>query len=222
MLSSPDYLSGYEAGLLDSLLPRQKSKGTRVGETRGQQPEREMAKRPSTLRDYFGAGPPPKQSKSSGDETGAAGAGSTTASEIAHSESESGTSGTPTNTTGHSETCGSRETESGHGQASSSSSSTSTCNDITTDSEQSSIPADIASGPHQLPVQPVISFPSGTFGSKKRAFNSEWYKLYPWLEYSQEKDAGYCYPCRLFRVSGSGKSDAAFTRNGYRDWKHAC
>ncbi len=41
------------------------------------------------------------------------------------------------------------------------------------------------------------------------------------LEYSQEKDAAYCYPCRLFRVSGSVKSDVAFTHNGFHDWKHA-
>ena len=59
------------------------------------------------------------------------------------------------------------------------------------------------------------------FGSKKRSFNCEWYKLYPWLEYSKEKDAAYCYPCRFFTMSGSGKSDVAFTHNGFYDWKHA-
>ena len=81
---------------------------------------------------------------------------------------------------------------------------------------------DIAAGPHQPPpVQPIVNFPSRIFGSKKRSFNCEWYKLYPWLEYSKEKDAAYCYPCRFFTISGSGKSDVAFTRNGFHDWKHA-
>ena len=37
---------------------------------------------------------------------------------------------------------------------------------------------DIAAGPHQPPVQPIVNFPSRTFGSKKRSFNCEWYKLY--------------------------------------------
>ena len=49
----------------------------------------------------------------------------------------------------------------------------------------------------------------------------EWYKLYPWLEYSKEKDGAYCYPRRFFTMSGSGKSDVAFTHNGFHDWKHA-
>ena len=80
---------------------------------------------------------------------------------------------------------------------------------------------DIAAGAHQPPVQPIMNFPSQTFGSKKRPFNCEWYKLYPWLEYSKEKDAAYCYPCHFFTISGSGKSDVAFTHNGFQDWKHA-
>ena len=29
------------------------------------------------------------------------------------------------------------------------------------------------------------------------------------------------YPCRFFTISGSGRSDVAFTRNGSHDWKHA-
>lgn len=48
------------------------------------------------------------------------------------------------------------------------------------------IPSDIAAGPLQPPVQPVVNFPPRTFGSKKQSFNCEWYKLYPWLEYSRK------------------------------------
>ena len=42
----------------------------------------------------------------------------------------------------------------------------------TSSSTSSSVPADIASSPEQSPVQPIISFPSETFGSKRRSFNS--------------------------------------------------
>ena len=62
-----------------------------------------------------------------------------------------------------------------------------------TSSTFSAIPADIASSPEKFPVQPVLSFPSVTLGNKRQCFDSEWYKHYPWLEYSQDKDAGYCY-----------------------------
>ena len=83
-------------------------------------------------------------------------------------------------------------------------------------------PSDIASGPHQSPVQPIISFPARSFGGKgrPRAFNSEWYSSYSWLEYSVERDAAFCYPCRLFELRGT-RSEKIFTRIGFRDWKHA-
>ena len=83
-------------------------------------------------------------------------------------------------------------------------------------------PSDIASGPHQSPVQPIISFPARSFGGKgrPRAFNSEWYSSYSWLEYSVERDAAFCYPCRFFELRGT-RSEKIFTRIGFRDWKHA-
>ena len=59
-------------------------------------------------------------------------------------------------------------------------------------------PTDIAQGPLQSPVQPCMNFPATTLGSKRRSFNSEWYKKYKWLEYSAEKDSAFCYPCRFF------------------------
>ena len=75
--------------------------------------------------------------------------------------------------------------------------------------------------PSSTPVQPVVNFPPQTFGSKKQSFNCEWYKMYLWLEYSKENDAAYCCPCHFFAVSRSGRSDVAFTCNGFHDWKHA-
>ena len=62
-------------------------------------------------------------------------------------------------------------------------------------------PSDIAQGPLQSPVQPRMKFPSTTVGNKKRSFNSDWYKNYKWLEYSVQKDAAFCYPCRFFATT---------------------
>ena len=36
-----------------------------------------------------------------------------------------------------------------------------------------------------------------------------------------EKDAAFCYACRFFTTSTSGRSDVAFTTTGFNDWKHA-
>ena len=104
-----------------------------------------------------------------------------------------------------------------------SSSMSHTTGSTSTSSETSdrSVPKDIAVSLHQSPVQPVIAFPPRKFVSKNRSFNSEWYIDYSWLEYSVEKDAAFCYACRFFTTSTSGRSDVAFTTTGFNDWKHA-
>ena len=86
---------------------------------------------------------------------------------------------------------------------------------------QMQVPSDIASGRHQSPFQPMLKFPGRSFGSgRPRSFNSGWNARFPWIEYSAERDAAFCYPCRLFYV-GVGRGDNAFTHVGFRDWKHA-
>lgn len=82
------------------------------------------------------------------------------------------------------------------------------------------VPTDIAAGPGEAPVQPKVKFPTTLQGNKHRSFNSEWYKQYRCLEYSRERNAAYCYPCRLF-TTGSGRYWETFTTNGFCDWKHA-
>ena len=58
-------------------------------------------------------------------------------------------------------------------------------------------PSDIASGVLEAPKQPRVKFPSRSFGTgRQRAFNPQWYNSHPWLEYSVERDAAFCYPCR--------------------------
>ena len=77
---------------------------------------------------------------------------------------------------------------------------------------------DIAIDKSESPVQPKICFPSRVFGSSGcRSFQVHWYKEFPWIEYSVEKDAVFCFPCRFFNTV----ADKAFTRTGFRDWKHA-
>ena len=83
-------------------------------------------------------------------------------------------------------------------------------------------PTDIASSPLETPKQPVIKFPQRAFGTgRKRGFNVEWYKRYPWLEYSIQRDAAYCYSCRLFTARQHHSRDSTFSIIGFRNWKHA-
>ncbi|XP_058780373.1 uncharacterized protein LOC131654011 [Vicia villosa] len=74
------------------------------------------------------------------------------------------------------------------------------------------------------PMQPdLTSFPRTLFGSAKRAFSKSWYKNYAWLEYSEIKDAAYCFYCFLFKKPGRAEHFGfeVFTKSGYKDWKHA-
>ena len=84
---------------------------------------------------------------------------------------------------------------------------------------------DIALTASSAPCQPAnITFPKRPYSDKvSRSFNPSWYHQYSWLEYSIQKDAAYCFPCRLFGVGsiGHGRPEKAFTVNGFRDWKHA-
>jgi len=75
----------------------------------------------------------------------------------------------------------------------------------------------IAAGLSQKPVQPVdISFPVRKIGKSNRGCNPLWFKTYPWMEYSVEKDAIFCYPCRHF-ATNSGRSEKSFTQTRFRD-----
>jgi len=88
--------------------------------------------------------------------------------------------------------------------------------DPTFSRQPSGVVSNIAQGILQSPVQPLKKFPTTLFGTKGRSSNGLWYHKYPWLEYSVQKDA-----CRLFSIGATGRADDAFTRIGYRDWKHA-
>lgn len=78
----------------------------------------------------------------------------------------------------------------------------------------------IATSKIETPVQPVIKFPHTMYGKTGRSFQARWYKEYPWLEYSRELDAAFCFACRFFHPKPL-RADKAFIETGFRDWKHA-
>lgn len=70
------------------------------------------------------------------------------------------------------------------------------------------------------PSQPMLtSYPKHAFGSTFRAFNSAWYRTRPWLEYSIQRDACFCFPCRKYATAN--ERDVVFTLRGFNNWKAA-
>lgn len=56
------------------------------------------------------------------------------------------------------------------------------------------------------PIRPLIEFPVSTSGKRTFKFQSRWYDLYSWLEYSVLKDAAFCFYCRCFGTLGKDTS----------------
>ncbi|XP_050387312.1 uncharacterized protein LOC126803567 [Argentina anserina] len=70
------------------------------------------------------------------------------------------------------------------------------------------------------PYQPCSSFyPLSFDGGQGRKFNPKWFKQWPWLEYSEEKDKAFCFPCFLFVTYPS--HHPAFTVDGFNGWKNS-
>ncbi|CAB4043130.1 Hypothetical predicted protein [Paramuricea clavata] len=70
------------------------------------------------------------------------------------------------------------------------------------------------------PIRPLIEFPVSTSGKRTFKFQSRWYDLHSWLEYSVLKDAAFCFNCRCFGTL-VGSSEETFTKTGFRTWKKA-
>ena len=86
------------------------------------------------------------------------------------------------------------------------------------------LPSNLSQNKMGNPMQLNVSFPNRFYGRTRTAksFQASWCNDYPWIEYSQQKDAAFCFCCRFFNVTGIS-ADPAFTKNiGFRDWKHAC
>lgn len=80
------------------------------------------------------------------------------------------------------------------------------------------LPSDLNSN---APSQPVLgSYPKRAFATTLRSFNPAWYRTRPWLEYSVERDACFCFPCRKYG-SIVNERDVVFTLTGFNNWKAA-
>ncbi|KAL4122625.1 hypothetical protein QTP88_014917 [Uroleucon formosanum] len=80
-------------------------------------------------------------------------------------------------------------------------------------------PCDITQVVSDNPTQLVLkNYPRNKFGKEWRNFHSEWFKLYPWLEYSVLENSCYSFPCRFFSSDPSG---SPFSESGFKNWKKA-
>ena len=81
------------------------------------------------------------------------------------------------------------------------------------------VPRDIARSRDEKPVQPQLrNFQKTKVGDRNRSFSVHWYQSHPFIEYSIQRDAVYCFSCRLF-LSSSGYADTTFTTEGCNKWK---
>ena len=56
-------------------------------------------------------------------------------------------------------------------------------------------------------------YPITKIYGKDHHFSLLWFYTYPWIEYSVEKDAAFCFKCYLF-----GKENGTFVTGGWRNW----
>ncbi|XP_066970147.1 zinc finger MYM-type protein 1-like [Macrobrachium rosenbergii] len=68
------------------------------------------------------------------------------------------------------------------------------------------------------PCQPVISYPKNLEG---RSFQKKWYEKNSWLEYSPQKDAMFCFSCRLFLTEERYSGRVAWKSEGISRWRTA-
>lgn len=59
----------------------------------------------------------------------------------------------------------------------------------------------------------AFNFPSRKIYGKDRRFSVIWFHKYPWIEYSVDKDATFCFVCYLF-----GKESGKFVTGGWHNW----
>ncbi|XP_042027249.1 uncharacterized protein LOC121774438 [Salvia splendens] len=74
------------------------------------------------------------------------------------------------------------------------------------------------------PCQPIRNtYPKKKYGIQERSFQDAWFTKFPWLEYSESKNAAFCFWCYLFKQSDKGGRyvEDAFTKTGFNNWKNA-
>jgi hypothetical protein len=75
------------------------------------------------------------------------------------------------------------------------------------------------------PCQPILKptkYPVSGPKNHRRRFQASWFQTYStWLEYSESKDAIFCYPCYIFAKKSTGRPGSdAFTVKGFKNWKN--
>uniref|UniRef100_A0ACD5VTT1 Uncharacterized protein n=1 Tax=Avena sativa TaxID=4498 RepID=A0ACD5VTT1_AVESA len=53
---------------------------------------------------------------------------------------------------------------------------------------------------------------------KDRRFYPGWFAEFPWIEYSVEKDAAFCFVCYLFKDKTKCPGGDSFVKDGFRNW----
>ena len=80
-------------------------------------------------------------------------------------------------------------------------------------------PIDLSKTPYEKLSQPILKeYPVTKMGDRLRAFNKNWYKTFPWLEYSVIENKAFCFYCRFF-CKADVKEKSFIT--GYNNWKKA-
>jgi hypothetical protein len=93
--------------------------------------------------------------------------------------------------------------------AASSTDPVSASDDTNTEIVIKTIPNDLSKDKFGPPAQPHRA--SYTQNSTNRSFQYSWFSQYPWLEYSIEQDAAFCYTCRHF--SGTDSTSQKYYRD---------
>ena len=79
------------------------------------------------------------------------------------------------------------------------------------------MPSDLAECIDNGPKQPKLgNFPPSRFGGQNRSFSASYYTKFPFVEYSVNRNAVFCFYCRLFC---SFASEPTFTTEGFNHWK---
>lgn len=87
--------------------------------------------------------------------------------------------------------------------------------------DHSEAPADITKIGEDYVNKKFVNF-SFPKNETKRCFQPSWIQKFPWIEYSVERDAVFCYPCRQFPTTSASRNlDMTFTRTGFRSWAAA-
>lgn len=71
------------------------------------------------------------------------------------------------------------------------------------------------------PFQPILKvYPRIKQSGRYRCFQSNWFKNYPWLEYSEVLDRCFCFLYRVFSGNqlNAGQIDKTFSKTGFTNW----